>query len=271
MEFLFRGKKIHYKSFGEGKPIVLLNGIMMSTNSWAPFIDSFSADNRLILLDFLDQGLSDRMTEPYTQDLQAEVLAALLTHLDLEKASIVGISYGGEVALKFAIAYPDMVDRLLLFNTTARTSEWLRDIGRGWNLIGESGNGEAYYNVTIPVIYSSGFYQREIAWMKRREKQLVPLFSDAAWQAAMKRLVDSAESHDCVKDLGKISAPTLIVTCTEDTLVPRVEQDVLAKEIKNSSYVSIIGSGHASMYEKPLLFSTLVLGFVNSRRTEFKI
>ncbi|MDO4564075.1 MAG: alpha/beta hydrolase [Clostridia bacterium] len=271
MEFLFQGKKIHYKTFGEGKPIVLLNGIMMSINSWAPFVEALSADNQLILLDFLDQGHSQRMTEPYTQDLQAEVLNALLEQLNLERASVAGISYGGEVAIKFAIAHPEKLDRLLLFNTTAKTSDWLRDIGRGWNLVGQSGNGEAYYDITIPVIYSSGFYQREIEWMKRRERQLIPVFSDANWQAAMKRLVDSAESHDCVKDLGKIAAPTLVVTCTEDTLVPRVEQDVLAKGIKNSYYVSVIGSGHASMYEQPLLFAALVLGFVNACTTEFKI
>ncbi|MDD3831337.1 MAG: alpha/beta hydrolase [Clostridia bacterium] len=271
MYFNFNDKQIYYETHGEGKPIILLNGVMMSTISWVPFIPSMSQDNQLILVDFLDQGKSDRMSQPYTQDLQVEVLRALLDHLNLDKASIMGISYGGEVLLKFAIKYGDRVDRLLLFNTTAKTSNWLRDIGRGWNNIGQTLDGQTYYNITIPVIYSSGFYQRESAWMNKREKVLVPLFSSKEFQARMKRLVDSAEQHDCQADLQKINNPTLIVTCMQDTLVPKVEQDYLALHIANAQYVAIMDSGHASMYEKPLLFTSLVLGFVNAKQAIFNI
>ncbi|MDD4291387.1 MAG: alpha/beta hydrolase [Clostridia bacterium] len=264
MYFDFNGKKIYYEEYGEGKPIVILNGVMMSTASWTPFIPTLSRANRLILVDFFDQGKSDRMSEFYSQKLQAEVLFGLLEHLHLEKASIMGISYGGEVAIKFAVCHGDKVDRLMLFNTTSKTSEWLRDIGRGWNQIGETLNGQAYYNVTIPVIYSSNYYQKQIKWMRDRESKLVPLFSSEEFQSRMKRLVDSAEDHDENANTHKISNPTLIVTCTEDTLVPRVEQDYLAATIPNAQYVSIIGSGHASMYEKPMLFASLILGFVNA-------
>lgn len=271
MYFDFEGKQVYYEKYGEGKPVVLLNGVMMSTASWKPFIPSLSDNNTLLLLDFLDQGKSFKMTQDYTQDLQVEVLKAFLDHLNLDKASIMGISYGGEVALKFAIKYGGMVDRLLLFNTTARTNDWLKDIGRGWNAVGDTLDGHAYYNITIPVIYSSGFYQREIAWMKAREEKLAPLFSTSVWQASMKRLVNSAENHDCKKDVHKIKNPTLIVTCMEDTLVPKVEQDFLAAEIKNSQYVAVMESGHASMYEKPLTFVALVLGFVNAKQTTFEI
>ncbi len=271
MYFDFEGKQIYYEKYGVGKPIILLNGVMMSTVSWKPFIPSLSEANTLILLDFLDQGNSFKMTCGYSQDIQVEVLKALLDHLNLEKASVMGISYGGEVALKFAIKYANRIDRLLLFNTTAKTGDWLKDIGRGWNQIGDTLDGQAYYNITIPVIYSSGFYQREIAWMKNREAKLIPLFSTSTFQDRMKRLVNSAEDHDCQKDVHKITNPTLIVACMEDTLVPKVEQDFLAREIKNSQYVAVMGSGHASMYEKPLTFVSLVLGFVNAKQTSFEI
>lgn len=271
MYFTFNNKQIYYETHGEGKPIILLNGVMMSTNSWTPFIPSLSYSNQLILVDFLDQGKSDRMEGFYSQSLQVEVLNALFEHLKLDRASVMGISYGGEVALKFAIKYGKKIDRLLLFNTTAKTSNWLRDIGRGWNNIGATLDGQTYYNITIPVIYSSEFYQRENAWMRKREKVLVPLFSSKDFQDRMKRLVDSAEDHDCADEVNKITNPTLIVTCMEDTLVPKVEQDFLASQIKNSQYVAVIGSGHASMYEKPLLFTSLVLGFVNTKQTEYKI
>ena len=61
----------------------------------------------------------------------------------------------------------------------------------------------------------------------------------------------------------EISCPTLIISCSEDGLVPPTEQILLHEMIKGSTYVTINGSGHASMYEDPAAFLTLTLGFVN--------
>ena len=195
--FQFDDKEIYYDVTGEGKPIVFLNGIMMSTVSWDSFVNTMSEHNTFIRVDFLDQGKSARMTESYTQDIQVEVVHKLLLHLGIDRAAIMGVSYGGEVALKLAIRYPKQVDRLILFNTAAVTSDWLRDIGHAWNRVGATLDGEAYYDVAIPVIYSPNYYARMAEWMKNRRKVLVPLFSDPQFQARMKRLVDSAENHDC--------------------------------------------------------------------------
>lgn len=273
MYFLFDGKKIYYEVYGSGKPIVILNGLMMSTKSWLPFVDTLSEHNQLILVDFFDQGQSHYKEgeEEYTQDLQVEVVKALLDELKLTKANIMGVSYGSEVAMKFAIYHPDRIERLMLFNATAHTSTWLRDMGRGWNLIGDTLNGQAYYDIAIPVIYSSDFYQREEVWMRNREKALIPVFSDPVFQRRIKRLVLSAESHDCRDRLNEITCPTLVVTCMQDTLIPKVEQDYLASHIKNSKYVALLESGHCSMYEQPLLFTALILGFTNAKDTEYKI
>ena len=65
-EFIFRGKRVHYQILGEGRPLLLLNGIMMSTKSWAPFLNAFQqGGNRLILVDLLDQGESEAMDGPF--------------------------------------------------------------------------------------------------------------------------------------------------------------------------------------------------------------
>ena len=147
MLFEFENKQVYYETYGSGKPLVILNGIMMSTKSWVPFIKSFSNNNLLILVDFFDQGNSSKMENegPYDHDIQVRLVEALLNHLNIEKASIVGISYGGEVALEFGCRYQNRVDRLVLFNTCAYTTKWLDDIGKAWNYAAESGNGSSYY------------------------------------------------------------------------------------------------------------------------------
>lgn len=271
-EFLYQGKKVFYDVKGEGKPIILLNGIMMSTGSYNTFVNSVSASNMLVRVDFFDQGQSERLEGiPYTQDLQVEVLHALIDHLELKNAVTVGVSYGGEVAMKHAIKYPNDIERLVLANTAAWTSNWLRDIGHAWNKVGESLDGEAYYDLAIPVIYSSKFYQAKEEWMENRRKILVPLFSTVEFQSRMKRLVDSAESHDCRSEVHKIQHPTLVISSKYDCLTPMHEQELLVQEIPNAHHVILPNCGHASMYEDPLVFMALVLGFANAKDVNYVI
>ena len=266
--FDFQGKSIYYEEHGQGKPLLVLNGIMMSCKSWAEFVEPFSQNNRLILVDFLDQGRSGRMDSPFDQSIQAEVALALLDHLGIDKVCVLGISYGGEVALRLAISHGERVERLLL-NTTARTGPWLGDIGDAWNLA--SGDADAYYLTTIPVIYSPQFYREKQDWMVKRREALRPVFGDPDFIQPMIRLTNSARNYDVTDRLGEIQAPTLIVSCQQDYLTPVEEQQLLHQRIPNSHYAVIPGCGHASMYEQPVLFAALALGFCNASKTEYHI
>ncbi len=267
----FKGKKVYYEIYGKGKPLVLLNGIMMSTGSWQIFKETFSANNKLILVDFLDQGRSDKMEgTPYTQDIQVEVIKALFDELDLRGVNIMGISYGGEVALQFAVKYQDYIDKLLLFNTTGKTSNWLRDIGVAWNR--STKDPLDYYCTTIPVIYSPKFYNEQSQWMDARKLLLTErVFNQKPFMDSMARLTESADHHDVTGELYKIKVPTLIVSCENDYVTPMQEQRDLNRLISTSQLVVLPNTGHASMYERPLLFVSLVLGFVNVDQTEYRI
>lgn len=103
-------------------------------------------------------------------------------------------------------------------------------------------------------------------YMGQNSKFLKPVFLDA-----MERLTNSAENYDARADLDKITAPTLIVAADEDYLTPIANQKYLHAHIKDSEYILIPGAGHAAMYEKPLLFTTLILGFVNALDTKYNI
>lgn len=262
--FDFEGKKVYYEVHGDrGEPLLILNGIMMSTNSWKPHIKNLSKNNVAIFVDFLDQGQSSRMTESYDHAIQVRLLDALIDVLPYDKVSIMGISYGGEIAIQYAVEHPQRVRRLVLANAAGRTSDWLRKIGDGWNEVARSHSGLAYYLTTIPVIYSTGFYEREAAWMERRESTLVEYFSNPAVLDALIRLTDSSRDYDYVDRLCEIKCPTLIISGSEDGLVPPTEQILLHERIKGSTYVTVNGSGHASMYEDPSSFLALTLGFTN--------
>ncbi len=263
----FKDYDIHYILEGDtSKPIiVLLNGIMMSTASWEIFKEDFTKDNALLRYDMLDQGLSSKATEQYTQEVQVDLLFHLLNELNINKANLIGISYGTSVALQFAIKHPTKVDKLFIANGVAKTKPWLKAIGDGWNQVGKTRDGEAYYNITIPYIYSPEFYNQNIEWMNERFKILVPLFSDPNFLDSMERLTISAETHDVTNELHKVKCETLIVGSDLDFLTPFYEQEFLKNEIKNSTLKTFKNSGHASMYEQKELFTKYVLDFIGGQ------
>ncbi len=265
-KFDFEGYEVYYEVHGDhGYPLVILNGIMMSTASWKNFIPDFSQNNICILVDFLDQGQSSRMTESYDHSIQVRLLHALFTRLPYDTYTIMGISYGGEIAIQYALAAPEKVRRLILANTCGRTSPWLKKIGDGWNEVARTGSGYAYYLTTIPVIYSTRFFEEQAAWMERREGFLTEYFSREDVRQALIRLTDSSVTYNVVDRLHEITCPTLILSGSEDALVPPTEQQLLHEKIPGSVYLTLNGSGHASMYENPAAFTALTLGFANLR------
>jgi pimeloyl-ACP methyl ester carboxylesterase len=263
--FLFEGKSVHYEVVGQGRPLLMLNGIMMSTKSWAPFLEAIQkGGSQPILVDLLDQGQSEAMEKDFPIARQALMLEALIAHLGLSQVDIFGTSYGGEVALNLAAARPDLVGRMVLANTVARTNAWLKEIGDAWILAG--GNPRAYYATTIPVIYSPAFYDRKAQWMENRKNLLTgTAFASADFQARMARLTRSAESHDVTGQLHAITCPVLLISSQQDHITPPEEQAYLADHLPNAQLVLLPKTGHAAFYERPDLFTALLTGFLSHR------
>ena len=264
------GKHIYYEVHGEGEALVILNGIMMSTASWTSFIDVFSENNKLILVDFLDQGRSEKMEGEYSQDLHVESLNRLLETLKIEKIHLLGISYGGEVAQRFALRHEDKLLSLILANTTSYTNKYLKDVGEGWMHAARTYDGSKFFKATMPYIYSPEFYEKNIAWLEDREKTFGEN-TEKEWYEGFIRLVRSAEDLDLREEIGKIHAPTLIMSSEHDATTPERYQEELQRKIKDSKRITIKGSGHASMYEKPYEFASAVIGFIHTVKREIKV
>ncbi len=267
---LIQGKNMYYETYGEGEPLVILNGIMMSTGSWALFVDVFSSKNKLVLVDFIDQGQSDKAEEQYTQDMHVEMLRELFSVLNLDKVHLMGISYGGEVAQRFALKYQDMLLSLILANTTSYTNHILKDIGDGWIYAAKTYDGSTFFKVTMPYVYSPEFYEANITWLKEREKAF-SVSLKPEWYEGFIRLVRSAEDLNITEEISKIKVPTLIIGAEYDITTPLRCQEEIQKRIPDSKLIVIKGSGHATMYEKPYEFISAVLGFVECCSKEINI
>ena len=106
------GTEIYYETRGEGEPVALLNGVLMTVESWALQTVELARRHRVILHDFRAQLRSPLGAGEVSFERHVEDFAALLDHLGLESCHVVGTSYGGEVGLLFAARYPRRIRSL---------------------------------------------------------------------------------------------------------------------------------------------------------------
>lgn len=263
--------KVYYEIHGESeKTLMILNGIMMSSSSWKPFLSYLVKHVKVVLVDFFDQGKSDYLDTVYDQNIQSDLVHDVINGLELEAVTLLGISYGGEVAMNFVTRYPGILEKLILANTTAYTGKQLKAIGESWVHAASTYDGKTFFKATIPPIYSTGFYESRADWLDAREKMFDQLF-DERWYEGFIRLVRSAETHDERENLKHFKVPTLIIGASEDVITPLSCQRELVEGILDSKFLVIENCGHASMYEKPVEFFSSVIGFIYTAGHTFKI
>lgn len=265
-----QGKNIYYEEYGEGEVVIFLNGIMMSAGSWSAFTDVFSQDYKILYVDLMDQGLSDKADEQYTQEVHVEMLKELLKKLNYDKIHLFGISYGGEVAQLFALKYGNMIKSLILANTTSYTNKSMQDLEKAWDYAAATYDASIFFNITMPSIYSYKFYEENIEWLKEREKQF-DIVLDKNWYDGFRRAAKSANGLNITDILHEINVPTMIISSELDTITPIEYQEILYKNIPNARWTLIKDAGHASMYEKPYEFASILLGFLKTVEYEIKV
>ncbi|QTA37432.1 alpha/beta hydrolase [Thermosipho ferrireducens] len=254
-------KGIYYEVYGKGEPVVLTNGIMMSTDSWKWHIEKLSKYFTVIVFDFIDQGKSKKMERSYKIDLQVKVLKELLYFLNMKAYNIVGLSYGGQVALKLVIDFPDIVKKLVLSNVTAKVDNFLLCVGNVWDFACKLNEGEIFYNLALPFIYGKSFYNDNIEFLLQR-KELFKEYLTKEWFEGVRRLIKSNEDFNVTSKLKSIKVPTLLICSDEDFITPYQDMLEMSKNIKNSEVVTVHGAGHGLFLEKKELWVNLIKGFL---------
>jgi len=252
---------IYYEVHGQGRPLVLLNGIMMNTLSWAEHIPRLKDHYQVIVYDMRDQGQSARLEEGYDIGVHAEDLKKLLDHLNIEKAHILGVSYGGQVALIFSLKFPEMVDRLVLANTSTYVDQYLLSMGQMWKRAARLYDGEAFFDLALVPIYSRTFYNHHYDWLANR-RLLFRDFLTREWFDGFIRLASSNEDYDLRDEVSNIDKETLLIAAEEDIITPAEQMLDMHRTMRHSQFVSIPDTGHAAFLEKLDTFCTLIKGFL---------
>jgi pimeloyl-ACP methyl ester carboxylesterase len=106
---------IHYVEIGEGQPVLLIPGSFSTYRNWNRMMPLFSKDYKLLAIDYLGVGDSDKPQSGfyYTIEEQADLIAKMIEQLGISNVHIVGVSYGGAIALNLGARYPDKVGKIV--------------------------------------------------------------------------------------------------------------------------------------------------------------
>ncbi|HTX74478.1 MAG TPA: alpha/beta fold hydrolase [Rectinemataceae bacterium] len=256
------GVELAYEIAGAaGEVVVLLNGIAMSISHWRAFAGGLEAGRRILMSDLRGQLLSGRPAGPYSLELHAEDLAALLDRLGIEAAHIVGTSYGSEVGLVFARLYPERCRSLVVIDGASEAGPLLRAAVLAWRSAALV-DPLTFYRCIVPWTYSEGYIRDHGELLRSREAGLTGLPRD--YFDAFAALCDSFLQIDETGRLAEISCPTLVLVGSEDILKPPAYARTIAAGIPGSRLEILPGLGHGAVIEDPRGTAERVGAFLGS-------
>jgi pimeloyl-ACP methyl ester carboxylesterase len=190
---LVNGLNLYYESHGTGEPLILLHGGLGATEMFGEVLPLLSKTRRVIAVDLQAHGRTADIERPMTFEAMADDIAALMKHLEIERADVMGYSLGGGVALRIAVRHPDMVRKLVLVSIAFKLDGWYPEIVSGMAHVG-AGSAEAMKQTPMYQLYA----------------RIAPKPAD--WPVLLTKIGELLRmDYDWSKDVAAIKAPTLLV------------------------------------------------------------
>ncbi len=255
------GIDIYYEIHGDGEPVIFGNGVFSNTLGWINQVPVFSKEYQVILYDMRGQGQSEKPEEPYSFDVHADDQKALLEELGISKAHHVGISYGAELGLVFALKYPEMLRSLVVCSAVSYVGTLLLEMAQLWRYACELGDPDLFYHATVPLNFAEPFIRENTAILEQAKVRYAALD-----YPPLVRLMDAFLKLNITDQLKQIKIPICVISGEKDILKPTHPYSSLIHDsLLNSEMVIVRDSGHAVTFEKPEEFNSIVLGFLHKQ------
>lgn len=242
---------LFYQKIGSGIPVVFIHGFSLDSRMWQPQVDYFAKTNQVITYDMQGFGKSEPPRALYSH---VEDLRELLASLKVYKAHIVGLSLGGEVAIDYALTYPDTVLTLTLADTSlggyASTVDWQV-------YAKEQGLERAKQNWLNHTVFAPSNRNPKVA---KQLKAMVSDYSGWHWLNEDTRIKLNPSAKD---RLGEIKVPTQIILGGLDLAYYHDIAKILTNRIPNSKLHIIKDAGHMTNLENAVKFNEIVDSFIN--------
>ena len=256
------GCSIFYETqgFESSKPVVaFLNGTMQSTVYWKPHSLSLKDRFRVLMYDARAQGKSDSGEGKLSLEGHAEDFSELLKHLRVEKAHLIGLSHGANVALAYAAHSPEGVERLVLCSAATRQTCRAKLILKSWLDVLKNSDLETLAWVSLPVAFGENF-------LKKQQKNLGNMVKAIVKRNHKTALIAHFEAMTLYPPLSQIAqyvhCPVLVVSGSDDLLVNESDAEQLAM-ICGGRHKHLTEIGHSIPAEAPEIFTKTALEFLD--------
>ena len=257
--------KLHYEIRGDGRPLILIPGFACGAWTWFAQVEELSKDFEVITFDPRGIGQSVIENPADAANLSIETFAAdvvqILDDLKIEKANILGASFGGFVAQEFALKFPERLSRLILACTTAGGANHVKpdlEILRAFAPDPSLPVGERIRKLIYPA-FTDEFNVEQAATVEQvcRLRETNPV-AEAVYFAQLQ----TAFTFDSENRLAEIQAETLVIGGEKDRVVP-VENSVnLAQKLPHAALKIIENGSHMLFVENAFEFNEIVSQFV---------
>ncbi|HEX7939316.1 MAG TPA: alpha/beta fold hydrolase [Gemmatimonadaceae bacterium] len=257
---VINGVDIAYDDIGAGQPVLFIHAFPLNRTMWAPQVSALVERCRCVAADLRGFGESAMEGQPSIVHY-ADDLAALLDHLRIEQAVVVGCSMGGYTALAMWRQHRDRVRALVLADTrSGADSDETRARRRQLIAVANDEGSLGVANVQIPSLVGKTTREKQpdtYDAVHRMMAQAKPAAIVGAIEAMMGR-------PDSTPMLATINVPTLIVVGEEDVPTPVNESRAMNALIPGSQLQIIAQAGHLSNLEKPAAFNHVLTEFIGT-------
>jgi pimeloyl-ACP methyl ester carboxylesterase len=256
------GTRLAYELAGDGPPVVLVHGLALDRRMWDDQIGPLvGAGHRVLRYDLRGFGRSadPRPGEPYHH---ADDLRALMAHVGMAEAAIVGLSLGGWVALEFALMHPDATSRLVLVDPVIRNYSFPNGWNRNLVAVNETARREGLEAAKQRWLADPVFARsRQLPGVAARLEEMVGDYG--GWQF-LNDNPHRALDPPAIDRLGDVAAPTLIMVGESDQPDFHGMAELAAKEIPGAEMVVVPDAGHMSPMDAPDAFNGALVEFLGS-------
>src|SRR6478609_3318161 len=267
MPFLTSGRyRIRYELEGpeSGPAYVLVNGLTQYAELWTAYRDALVAKEfRVATFDLLGQGQSDKPALFISQADQGDALHQLIGELGNRPVFLSGISFGGLIALRYAITHGDRLAGLVPMSSFAELSPQLLLLGNALRTALILGGTSYLQDLLLPMNLSDAWLKPLLGKLDAVKRQGWLVNDVYALQNLMESFLDF---QPLTPQLSQIKTPTMILNGEFDFLTPRALHETLRIRIPDSALVIIPRAYHAFTLEKPALTADLLFRFAEDVR-----
>ena len=247
---------LYYEVSGSGDPIVFIHAFSVDRRMWAPQIAAFEGRYRVVRYDLRGHGRSVPPTEPYTG---FDDLRDLLDTLGIDRATLVGLSAGSELALNFAIAYPNRVSRIIvaspgLSGYPVPPLPWFGPVFQAAGAGLPDSAAKLWAATPIMALHTNTSASETVTSLVMENTKL--------WTY---RRTERPLTPPAIDRLAEVTCPVLVIVGDRDLPHIRGVGDLLAEKVADVAIVTIPGAGHIVNLDTPEAFNEALASFLDSR------